>query len=52
MDVLVNNAGYAEQRDFLEVTDEQWEAVWQLNVMSYVRAIRAAVPAMRARAAA
>ncbi len=49
VDVLVNNAGYAEQRDFLEVTDEQWEAVWQLNVMSYVRAIRAAVPAMRER---
>jgi len=48
-DVLVNNAGFAEQRNFLEVTDEQWDAVWQLNVMSYVRAIRAAVPAMRER---
>jgi NAD(P)-dependent dehydrogenase (short-subunit alcohol dehydrogenase family) len=50
LDVLVNNVGYAEQRDFLAVTDEQWEAVWQLNVMSYVRAIRAAVPGMRQRA--
>jgi 3-oxoacyl-[acyl-carrier protein] reductase len=50
-DVLVNNAGFAEQRDFLEVTDEQWDAVWQLNVMSYVRAIRAVVPAMRERGA-
>jgi 3-oxoacyl-[acyl-carrier protein] reductase len=49
LDVLVNNVGYAEQRDFLAVTDEQWEAVWQLNVMSYVRAIRAAVPGMRQR---
>jgi NAD(P)-dependent dehydrogenase (short-subunit alcohol dehydrogenase family) len=49
LDVLVNNVGYAEQRDFLAVTDEQWEAVWQLNVMSYVRAIRAAVPGMRER---
>ena len=48
-DVLVNNAGFAEQRDFLEVTDEQWESVWQLNVMSYIRSIRAAVPAMRER---
>jgi len=46
VDVLVNNAGYAEQRDFLEVTDEQWDEGWQLNVMSYVRAIRAAVPGM------
>jgi NAD(P)-dependent dehydrogenase (short-subunit alcohol dehydrogenase family) len=49
LEVLVNNAGYAEQRDFLAVTDEQWEAVWQLNVMSYVRAIRAAVPGMKER---
>jgi len=49
LDVLVNNAGYAEQRDLLAVTDEQWEAVWQLNVMSYVRAIRAAVPGMKER---
>ena len=49
LDVLVNNVGYAEQRDFLAVTDEQWDAVWQLNVMSYVRAIRAVVPGMRER---
>jgi 3-oxoacyl-[acyl-carrier protein] reductase len=49
LDVLVNNVGYAEQRDFLAVTDEQWEQVWQLNVMSYVRAIRAAVPGMKER---
>lgn len=47
VDVLVNNVGYAEQRDFAEVTEEQWEASWQLNVMSYVRAIRAAVPHMK-----
>jgi 3-oxoacyl-[acyl-carrier protein] reductase len=49
LDVLVNNVGYAEQRDFLAVTDEQWNAVWELNVMSYVRAIRAAVPMMKQR---
>jgi 3-oxoacyl-[acyl-carrier protein] reductase len=49
LDVLVNNVGYAEQRDFLAVTDEEWEAVWQLNVMSFVRAIRGAVPGMQAR---
>ena len=49
LDVLVNNVGYAEQRDFLAVTDEQWDAVWELNVMSYVRAIRAAVPEMKQR---
>jgi 3-oxoacyl-[acyl-carrier protein] reductase len=49
LDVLVNNVGYAEQRDFLAVTDEQWDEVWQLNVMSYIRAIRAAVPGMKER---
>jgi 3-oxoacyl-[acyl-carrier protein] reductase len=49
VDVLVNNAGYAEQRDFLEVTDDQWDEGWQLNVMSYVRAVRAVVPGMRER---
>ena len=48
--MLVNNVGYAEQRDFLTVTDQQWEEVWQLNVMSYVRSIRAAVPGMKERA--
>jgi 3-oxoacyl-[acyl-carrier protein] reductase len=49
VDVLVNNVGVAYQRDFLDVTDEQWDELWQLNVMSYVRAIRAVVPAMRER---
>jgi 3-oxoacyl-[acyl-carrier protein] reductase len=51
LDVLVNNVGYAEQRDFLELADEQWDEEWQLNVMSYVRAIRAALPRMRERGA-
>jgi 3-oxoacyl-[acyl-carrier protein] reductase len=49
LDVLVNNVGYAEQRDFLDLTDEEWREAWELNVMSYVRAIRAAVPGMRER---
>jgi NAD(P)-dependent dehydrogenase (short-subunit alcohol dehydrogenase family) len=49
LDVLVNNVGYAEQRDFLDLTDRHWDEAWQLNVMSFVRAIRAAVPAMKGR---
>src|SRR6187401_1254186 len=48
LDVLVNNAGFAVQARFEEVTDEEWDAMWQLNVMSYVRAIRAALPHLRA----
>jgi 3-oxoacyl-[acyl-carrier protein] reductase len=49
VDVLVNNVGVAYQRSFEEVTDEQWNELWQLNVMSYVRAIRAALPGMKER---
>jgi 3-oxoacyl-[acyl-carrier protein] reductase len=47
VDCLVNNVGYAEIRKFEEVTDDQWDELWQLNVMSYVRAVRAVVPAMK-----
>ncbi len=46
---LINNVGAATQADFLEVTDREWEELWQLNVMSFVRAIRAVVPPMRER---
>jgi NAD(P)-dependent dehydrogenase (short-subunit alcohol dehydrogenase family) len=49
VDSLVNNVGIAIQRGLDDVTDDDWEAMWQLNVMSYVRAIRAVVPGMRAR---
>jgi NAD(P)-dependent dehydrogenase (short-subunit alcohol dehydrogenase family) len=47
LDVLVNNVGVARQARFEEVPDEEWDAYWQLNVMSYVRAIRAALPRLR-----
>ncbi len=49
VDCLVNNVGVAFQRSFEEVTDEQWDELWQLNVMSYVRAIRAVLPGMKER---
>ncbi len=44
---LVNNVGVARQARFEDVPDEEWDAYWQLNVMSYVRSIRAALPALR-----
>jgi 3-oxoacyl-[acyl-carrier protein] reductase len=49
VEVLVNNVGFAEIRPFDELTDEDWEQLWQLNVMSYVRAIQAVLPGMRER---
>ena len=47
LDVLVNNVGVARQAKFEDVPDEEWDDYWQLNVMSYVRAIRAALPHLR-----
>jgi 3-oxoacyl-[acyl-carrier protein] reductase len=47
IDCLINNVGDAYQAQFDELEDEQWEAMWELNVMSYVRAIRAVLPEMR-----
>ena len=46
LDVLVNNVGFAIHSHFSEVTDEEWEQMWQLNVMSFVRTTRAALPAL------
>jgi 3-oxoacyl-[acyl-carrier protein] reductase len=51
LDCLVNNVGVAYDADFLQVTDEEWDKIWRVNVLSYVRAIRAAVPPMRERGA-
>ena len=47
LDVLVNNVGIARHARFEDVPDEEWDAYWQLNVMSYVRAIRASLAHMR-----
>jgi 3-oxoacyl-[acyl-carrier protein] reductase len=47
LDVLVNNVGIARQARFAEVSDDEWDAYWQINVMSYVRTTRAALPHLR-----
>jgi NAD(P)-dependent dehydrogenase (short-subunit alcohol dehydrogenase family) len=44
LDILVNNVGLARIARFEDVLDDEWDAYWQLNVMSYVRATRAALP--------
>jgi 3-oxoacyl-[acyl-carrier protein] reductase len=51
LDVLVNNVGYSEIRKLEEVTDEIWHASFQINLLSAVRATRAALPGMRERGA-
>ena len=47
VECLVNNVGDAYQAGFEELTDDQWNSMWQLNVMSYVRCIRAVLPGMK-----
>jgi 3-oxoacyl-[acyl-carrier protein] reductase len=49
LDVLVNNAGTAQWRTLEEVSDSDWQAAWELNVMAPMRAMRAAAPGMRNR---
>jgi 3-oxoacyl-[acyl-carrier protein] reductase len=48
LDVLVNNVGQARLGRWDEVPDETWDASWNLNVMSYLRASRAALPHLKA----
>ncbi len=47
LDVVVNNVGAARIAAFEDVDDDAWQAAWNLNVMSYVRVIRAALPHLR-----
>jgi NAD(P)-dependent dehydrogenase (short-subunit alcohol dehydrogenase family) len=51
LDVLVNNVGGTGIRKLEEVTDEEWQASFEINLMSAIRATRAALPGMRERGA-
>ncbi|MFY0545518.1 SDR family oxidoreductase [Brevibacillus sp. H7] len=47
VDILVNNSGGPAAGTFDQLTDEQWIEAFELNLLSYVRAIRAVLPHMR-----
>ena len=51
IDVLVNNVGVAavRPRGFVSITDDEWQASWDLNVMGIVRPTRAALPEIERR---
>jgi len=49
LDILVNNVGYFEVKPLAELEDADWEAMFQLNVMSAVRMSKAFLPGMLAR---
>jgi 3-oxoacyl-[acyl-carrier protein] reductase len=52
LDVLINNVGHADPKPFMEITDEQWERTFQLNLMSMVRVTRLLLPVLRQKAKA
>jgi NAD(P)-dependent dehydrogenase (short-subunit alcohol dehydrogenase family) len=49
VDVLVNNVGLFEVKPFADVTDEDWQRFYDVNVMSAVRLSRQLLPGMLTR---
>lgn len=47
VDILVNNAGGPQAGSFDQMTDEHWQQAFELNLLSFVRSIRAVLPHMR-----
>lgn len=48
LDVLVNNAGTMPVASLDELSDDDWQEQWDLNVMASLRLMRAAAPRMAA----
>src|ERR1700730_2085489 len=46
VDILINNAGIFEPKNFFEIPDEDWSRFFEVNVMSGVRLSRAYLPVM------
>jgi uncharacterized protein len=44
LDALVNNAGRSMRGKVLDTTPEQFQSLWELNVLAMIRCTRAAVP--------
>jgi len=49
IDALVNGAGTSAVRSVEQLSDEEWQAQWELHVMAPMRLMRAAAPAMARR---
>ena len=46
VDILVNNAGIASVRFFQDITEEEWEDIFNVNVHGSYRCIKRAIPSM------
>lgn len=49
VDILINNAGGPPGGGFEKLDDVSWQAAFELNLLSYVRLIRAVLPDMKQR---
>ena len=46
LDIVVNNVGWWTEREFVDITDEEWARMMDLNFYGAVRVCRACLPAM------
>ena len=46
VDILINNAGIAQPKQFLELTDADWETMLSVNLLGAVRCTRHVLPGM------
>ena len=46
IDILVNNAGASKRGPFVEITDEEWTADFELKVFGAIRTVRRLMPGM------
>ena len=46
VDIVVNNLGIFEPKDFLDIADDEWNRFFEVNVLSGVRLARLYLPAM------
>lgn len=46
VDILINNLGFYQVKQFTEITDDEWQNIFNINVMSGVRLSRHYLPQM------
>ncbi|KFF00426.1 oxidoreductase [Chryseobacterium formosense] len=46
IDILINNVGIFELKDFMLITDDEWQRIFEINVMSAVKLSRHLLPSM------
>jgi NAD(P)-dependent dehydrogenase (short-subunit alcohol dehydrogenase family) len=46
-DIVINNLGIFEPRDFVDISDEEWMRFFEVNVLSGVRLARLYLPSMK-----